>query len=148
MVENEHREACVQCPGARPGVALVERGQSGDGPVHDPTAVGFRPLREQHHGGFDAGGEIVGLLKTGSAFCSPAASAIQMLESYLFDRKEVLPVCALCQGEYGLKDMYLGVPAVIGAGGVERILEVELTDTEKTLLATSVDAVKKLIASL
>jgi malate dehydrogenase len=96
----------------------------------------------------NAGGEIVGLLKTGSAFCSPAASAIQMVESFLLDKKEVLPVCALCKGEYGVKDMYLGVPAVIGAQGVERVLEVELNDTEKALLATSVDAVKKLIASL
>lgn len=96
----------------------------------------------------NAGGEIVNLLKTGSAFCSPAASAIQMVESYLFDRKEVLPVCAQCQGQYAVKDLYLGVPAVIGAGGVEKVIEVELLAEEQKLLDASIDAVKKLIESL
>lgn len=96
----------------------------------------------------NAGGEIVNLLKTGSAFCSPAASAIQMIESYVFDRKEVLPVCALCQGEFGVNGLYVGVPAVIGSAGVEKIIEVELLDSERKLLDASISAVKSLVESL
>lgn len=79
----------------------------------------------------DGGAEIVGLLKTGSAFYAPAASAIQMAESYLKDKKRVLPVAAQLSGQYGVKDMYVGVPTVIGANGVERIIEIDLDKDEK-----------------
>src|SRR5205823_6404352 len=79
----------------------------------------------------EGGAEIVNLLKTGSAFYAPAASAIAMAESYLRDKKRVLPCAAWLNGEYGVKDLYVGVPAVIGAKGVERIVEVELTSAER-----------------
>ncbi len=92
-----------------------------------------------------AGGEIVQLLKTGSAFYSPAASAIEMLDAYLGDRKRILPSAVYLEGEYGLKGYYMGVPAVIGARGVERVIEIELTADEKTHLQTSFDHVKELV---
>jgi malate dehydrogenase len=95
-----------------------------------------------------AGGEVVALLKTGSAFYSPAASAIQMVESYLFDQKRVLAAAAHLSGEYGLKDIYLGVPVIIGKGGVEKILEISLNDAEKKALAESAERVKGLLAIL
>ncbi len=95
-----------------------------------------------------AGGEVVVLLKTGSAYFSPAASAIEMAESYLLDQKKVLPCAACLNGEYGYKDLYIGVPLVIGAGGIEKIIEIELTDSEKKELAVSADAVKELVAVL
>jgi malate dehydrogenase len=91
------------------------------------------------------GGEIVGLLKTGSAFYAPAESAISMAVSYLKDKKRVLPVAAYLDGQYGVKDMYVGVPAVIGAGGVERVVEFPLDETEKAMFAKSVDSVKGLV---
>jgi malate dehydrogenase len=93
----------------------------------------------------DGGAEIVGLLKTGSAFYAPAASAIAMAESYLKDKKRVLPCAAYLNGPYGINDLYVGVPAVIGEGGIERIVELELTPEEKTALGKSSDAVKGLI---
>lgn len=93
----------------------------------------------------DGGAEIVGLLKTGSAFYAPAASAVSMAESYLKDKKRVLPCAARLSGEYGLNDLYLGVPTIIGAGGAERIIEIDLDRSEKTMLDNSVDAVKGLI---
>lgn len=89
------------------------------------------------------GAEIVGLLKTGSAYYAPAASSAQMAESILRDQKRVLPVCAWLTGQYGLKDMYMGVPAVIGSNGVERIIELQLNDEEKAKLANSAAATKK-----
>ncbi|MBR7652109.1 malate dehydrogenase [Brucella oryzae] len=89
----------------------------------------------------DGGAEIVGLLKTGSAFYAPAASAIQMAESYLKDKKRVLPVAAQLSGQYGVKDMYVGVPTVIGANGVERIIEIDLDKDEKTQFDKSVASV-------
>lgn len=95
-----------------------------------------------------AGGEIVGLLKTGSAFYSPAAAAIEMAESYLKDQKRVLPCAAFLEGEYGVNGYYMGVPVVIGAGGVERVIEIDLTATEKKQLAKSVSDVKKLVTSI
>ncbi|MBV8473161.1 MAG: malate dehydrogenase [Hyphomicrobiales bacterium] len=91
------------------------------------------------------GGEIVNLLKTGSAFYAPAASAIAMAESYLKDQRRVLPAAAQLNGEYGLKDTYVGVPVVIGAGGVERIVEITLDDAEKAMFAKSVASVRGLI---
>lgn len=91
------------------------------------------------------GGEIVNLLKTGSAFYAPAASAIAMAESYLRDKRRVLPCAAYLSGEYGIDGMYVGVPIVIGAGGVERVLEVEFNADEKAMFDKSVGAVKTLI---
>jgi malate dehydrogenase len=96
----------------------------------------------------DGGAEIVSLLKTGSAFYAPAASAIQMAESYLKDKKRVLPCAAYLTGEYGVRDIYVGVPVVIGAKGVERIVEIDLTATEKKMFKNSVDAVKGLIKAV
>src|SRR5690606_19280040 len=94
----------------------------------------------------DGGGEIVQLLKTGSAFYAPASSAIQMAEAYLKDKKRVLPCAAYLKREYGQKGLYVGVPVVIGAGGVERIVEIPLTDEEKAAFETSVASVKELVA--
>jgi malate dehydrogenase len=91
------------------------------------------------------GGEIVGLLKTGSAFYAPATSALAMAESYLKDKKRLLPAAAYLQGEYGVEDLYVGVPVVIGAGGVERIVEIELDEAAKANFQVSVDAVKELL---
>lgn len=95
-----------------------------------------------------AGGEVVGLLKTGSAFFSPAVCAMEMVESFLLDKKRVLPCAALLEGEYGVKGYYVGVPVVIGAQGVERIIEFKLTPDEKKLFDESVDHVKKLISEI
>lgn len=95
----------------------------------------------------NGGGEIVKLLKTGSAFYAPAASAISMAESYLKDEKRVLPVAAYLNGPFGVKDTYVGVPAVIGGNGVERIVELKLTAEEKTAFDSSVAAVVELIAA-
>ena len=89
--------------------------------------------------------EFVGLLKTGSAFYAPAASAIAMAESYLRDKKRVLPCAAYLKGEYGLKGLYVGVPAVIGAGGIERVVELQLNAAEKKMLGSSVDSVRGLV---
>ncbi len=93
------------------------------------------------------GGEIVALLKTGSAYYAPAASAITMAESYLKDQKRVLPCAARLSGEFGVDDMYVGVPVVIGKDGVERIMEINLTDAEKAKFDHSVSAVKDLMAA-
>ncbi|HKD46556.1 MAG TPA: malate dehydrogenase [Rhizomicrobium sp.] len=93
----------------------------------------------------DGGAEIVGLLKTGSAYYAPAAAGIAMAESYLKDQKRVLPCAVYVNGPYGIKDLYVGVPTVIGEKGIERIVELELTSDEKAALTKSADAVKGLI---
>jgi malate dehydrogenase len=93
------------------------------------------------------GGEIVGLLKTGSAFYAPATSAIAMAEAYLGDQKRILPCAAYVQGEYGVSDLYVGVPVMIGAAGAEKIIEIELDDEAKQGLQVSVDAVKELLVA-
>ncbi|HEY2179460.1 MAG TPA: malate dehydrogenase [Caulobacteraceae bacterium] len=93
------------------------------------------------------GGEIVALLKTGSAFYAPAESAIAMAASYLKDEKRVLPCAAHVSGQYGVSDIYVGVPTVIGAGGAERVLEFPLDDGEKAMFAKSVESVRGLIAA-
>jgi malate dehydrogenase len=93
----------------------------------------------------DGGAEIVALLKTGSAFYAPAASAIALAESFLKDKKRMIPCAAMLNGEYGVKGLYIGVPVVIGAGGVERIVEVEFNAEEKVMFDKSVAAVKSLI---
>jgi malate dehydrogenase len=95
-----------------------------------------------------AGGEVVALLKTGSAFVSPALSAIEMAESYLRDKKRVLACACLLEGEYGVDGLYVGVPCVLGAGGVERVLEVELDADEKKLFDASVEHVRSLVEQI
>ncbi len=94
------------------------------------------------------GGEIVGLLKTGSAFYAPASSAIQMAEAYLKDKRRVLPCAAYLKGEYGVKGLYVGVPCVIGARGVEKVVEIKLNPDEKKMFNKSVRAVKGLIKAV
>ena len=93
------------------------------------------------------GGEIVGLLKTGSAFYAPATSGIAMAEAYLKDQKRLLPCAAFVEGKYGLDGLYVGVPVIIGAGGVEQIVEIELDDEAKANFQVSVDAVKELLVA-
>lgn len=93
----------------------------------------------------DGGAEIVGLLKTGSAFYAPAASAIEMAEAFLKDQKRVLPCAAYCDGDLGVKDMYVGVPTVIGAGGVEKVINIKLNKEEQDGFNTSVKAVQGLM---
>ncbi|HET9754120.1 MAG TPA: malate dehydrogenase, partial [Myxococcales bacterium] len=91
------------------------------------------------------GGEIVALLKTGSAFYAPATSAIAMAESYLRDKKRVLPCAAMLEGEYGIKGYYMGVPVTIGAGGIEKIHQIELNAEEKAMFDKSFQSVKKTV---
>jgi malate dehydrogenase len=95
----------------------------------------------------DGGAEVVNLLKSGSAYYAPAASAIAMAESYLRDKKRVLPCAAYLNGEYGVRDLYVGVPAVIGAKGIERVVEVELNSAERDMFEKSVSAVQSLVAA-
>ncbi|MDJ0789112.1 MAG: malate dehydrogenase [Myxococcota bacterium] len=95
-----------------------------------------------------AGGEVVALLKTGSAFVSPAVSAIQMAESILKDKKRVLACACLLEGEYGVDGLYVGVPCVLGAGGVERVIEVEMNEEERKLFDASVEHVRTLVQQI
>jgi malate dehydrogenase len=95
----------------------------------------------------DGGAEIVGLLKTGSAFYAPAASAIEMAEAYLKDQKRLLPVAAYVDGAFGLDGMYVGVPVILGAGGVERLVEIQMSADEQAMFDKSVEAVKGLVAA-
>ncbi|MCX6149482.1 MAG: malate dehydrogenase [Ignavibacteriales bacterium] len=95
-----------------------------------------------------AGGEIVKLLKTGSAFYSPASSAIAMAESIIYDEKRLLPVCAFLSGEFGISGFYVGVPAILGSNGVEKIIELSLNETEKAALDNSVKSVKELVEDM
>jgi malate dehydrogenase len=93
----------------------------------------------------DGGAEIVGLLKTGSAFYAPASSAIEMAESFLKDKRKILPCAAYLNGQYGLRDIYVGVPAIIGSSGVEKIVEIALDAQERAMFQKSVDSVRGLI---
>jgi malate dehydrogenase len=95
-----------------------------------------------------AGGEVVGLLKTGSAFVSPALSALEMAEAILLDKKRVLACACLLEGEYGVDGLYVGVPCVLGAGGVEKVLEVELDAEERALFDASVEHVRSLVSQI
>ena len=95
-----------------------------------------------------AGGEVVGLLKTGSAFVSPALSALEMAESYLRDKKRVLACACLCEGEFGVDGLYVGVPCVIGAGGLERIIEIDLDEDEQKAFDASVEHVRTLVSQI
>ena len=106
------------------------------------TAARLEGIVERTRNG---GGEIVGLLKTGSAFYAPASSAIAMAESFLRDKKRVLSAAAWLNGEYGVKDLYVGVPVVIGAKGVERVVEIELNGAERTMFENSAKAVETLV---
>ena len=90
-----------------------------------------------------AGGEVVGLLGFGSAFVSPAWAALEMAEAIIFDKRKIIPVCAKLEGEYGVNGLFVGVPAIVGANGVEEVIEVDLTDSEKEAFAHSVEAVSK-----
>jgi malate dehydrogenase len=94
------------------------------------------------------GGEIVSLLKTGSAFYAPGASAVQMVEAILLDNKRFLPAAAYCRGEYGLEDVYVGVPVILGAGGVEKIVELPLSRAEREALHASAAEVKASVGEL
>ncbi len=119
-------------------------------PVSDLIAMGFSTrekvdeIVKRTRGG---GGEIVALLKTGSAYYAPATSGIAMAEAYLYDQKRILPAAAHLTGQYGIDDLYVGVPVVIGAGGVEKIVEVQLSDEAKQNLQVSVDAVRELLVA-
>ncbi|MEK9978166.1 MAG: malate dehydrogenase, partial [Paracoccaceae bacterium] len=93
----------------------------------------------------DGGAEIVGLLKTGSAFYAPATSAIEMAEAYIKDQKRLLPCAAYCKGEFGLDGMYVGVPTIIGSGGIERIADIKLNAEEQLMFDNSVNAVNGLV---
>lgn len=94
------------------------------------------------------GGEIVNLLKTGSAYYAPAAATVQMVEAVIRDKKRVIPCAAYLEGEYGLNDMYFGVPVVLGAGGVEKVIELPLNEDEKALVAASAQAVSSTLETL
>jgi malate dehydrogenase len=131
-------------------VPIVEYSTVAGIPVPDLIRMGWSTqeridaIVQRTRGG---GGEIVGLLKTGSAFYAPAASAIAMAESYLKDQKRVLPCAANLTGQYGVSDLYVGVPVVIGAGGVERVVEIALNDAAKANFQVSVDAVRDLLVA-
>jgi malate dehydrogenase len=96
----------------------------------------------------DAGGEIVGLLKTGSAFVSPAAASVTMAEAVLLDQKRVLPCAAYLEGEYGATGIYMGVPVQVGRGGAEKILELELDAAEKKAVSDSIGHVQRLVSEI
>jgi malate dehydrogenase len=131
-------------------VPMVRHSTVGGLPLPELVKQGFMTQAEldgivtRTRGG---GGEIVALLKTGSAFYAPAESAIAMASSYLKDKKRVLPCAVHLSGEYGLKDMYVGVPAVIGAGGVEKVIQFPTDDAEKAMFAKSVASVQGLMAA-
>ncbi|MBV8512830.1 MAG: malate dehydrogenase, partial [Xanthobacteraceae bacterium] len=117
-------------------------------PLHDLVDLGWTTkarLEEIVDRTRNGGGEIVNLLKTGSAFYAPAASAVEMAQSYLHDKKRVLPAAAYLSGEYGQRDIYVGVPVVIGAKGVERIVEIELNAHERAMFEKSAGSVVSLI---
>ena len=131
-------------------VPIVEYSTVGGIPIPDLIKMGWSTeeridaIVKRTRGG---GGEIVALLKMGSAYYAPATSAMAMAESYLRDKKRVLPCAAHLTGQYGVDDLYVGVPCVIGAGGVERVVEIELDEAAKANFQVSVDAVKELIVA-
>ena len=96
----------------------------------------------------NGGGEIVAFLKTGSAFYAPASSALLMAESYLRDKKRILPAAVLLKGEYGVKNLYIGVPVIIGRKGVEKVIEIKLNSAERKMLKKSVSSVRKLVEAV
>ena len=129
-------------------VPLVRYSTVGGIPLPDLVDIGWTSqakISEIVQRTRDGGAEIVGLLKTGSAFYAPAASAIRMAESYLRDQRRIIPCAAYLEGQYGLTDIYVGVPTIIGKNGVEKIIEIELNENEAKYFEASVDSVKKLI---
>ncbi len=131
-------------------VPLVRYSTVGGIPLPDLVAMGWTTQEKLDaivQRTRDGGAEIVGLLKTGSAFYAPATSAVEMAEAYLKDQKRVLPCAAYVKGAYGLKGMYVGVPTVIGANGIEKVIEIKLNKTEQVMFDKSVEAVKGLVAA-
>ncbi len=148
-VDNVH--SCVLGGHGDTMVPLVRYSTIAGIPIPDMIKMGFssqQKIDEIVQRTRDGGAEIVKLLGTGSAFYAPATSAIEMAESYLFDKRKILPVATNLQGEYGLNDLYIGVPAIIGKNGVEKVIELQLTSEEKIMFDNSVDAVKKLVAEI
>ena len=127
-------------------VTCMVLGGHGDTMVPITDLMSAERLKEIEDRTRVAGGEIVKLFGNGSAFYAPAQSAIEMAESYIRDKKRVIPCASLCEGEFGMDGYFIGVPTVIGAGGVERVLEFSLTDEEKAGLNKTLDAVKKTVA--
>jgi malate dehydrogenase len=132
-------------------VPLIEYTSISGIPLKDMIKMGFisqEKLNQVIQRTRDGGAEIVGLLKTGSAFYAPAISALEMTEAYLKDKKKILPCAAYLQGQYGVKDLYIGVPAIIGKNGVEKIIEVELNQETEKEFRKSVEAVSNLAKTL
>lgn len=125
-----------------PAMELLERKYDGD------RAKARKVMDAMVERTQNAGGEVVELLKNGSAFNSPASSAVSMVEAVLHDQKRLLPACALLNGEFGVTGYYVGVPCILGAGGIEKVVEFELTPEEKARFENSVEEVKKLVESL
>ncbi len=147
-VSVENVNACVLGGHGDTMVPLIRYSSVAGIPIPDLIEMGWTTktkIEEIVQRTRDGGAEIVKLLGTGSAFYAPATSAIAMVESYLFDRKRVLPVAAHLNGEYGVKGLYIGVPVIIGKEGVEKIVEIKLNTSELTMFNRSVEAVKKLI---
>tara|TARA_B100000427_G_scaffold134523_1_gene111848 strand:+ start:135 stop:1094 length:960 start_codon:yes stop_codon:yes gene_type:complete len=129
-------------------VPLVRYSTVGGIPIPDLVKMGWssqKKIDQIVQRTRDGGAEIVALLKTGSAFYAPAASAINMAESYLRDQKRIIPCAANLSGQYGLKDIYVGVPTIIGNKGVEKIIEINLNEIEKLNFSKSIESVKNLI---
>jgi malate dehydrogenase len=150
-VSVENVNACVLGGHGDTMVPLIRYSSVAGVPVPDLIEMGWTTktkIDEIIQRTRDGGAEIVKLLGTGSAFYAPAASAVAMAESYLLDKRKVLPVAAHLDGEYGVKGMYIGVPAVIGKNGVEKIVEIKLNAQELTMFNRSVEAVRKLIAEV
>ena len=140
--------ACVLGGHGDTMVPLIRYSSVGGIPLPDLVKMGWTTearINEIVQRTRDGGAEIVKLLKTGSAFYAPAASAIKMAESYLKDKKRILPCAAYLTGQYGVKDLYVGVPVILGAGGVEKIIEMQLTPDEQKMFDASVEAVKGLM---
>jgi len=147
-VSVDNVNACVLGGHGDTMVPLIRYSSVGGIPIPDLIEMGWTTktkIEEIVQRTRDGGAEIVKLLGTGSAFYAPATSAITMAESYLFDRKRILPVAANLNGEYGVKGLYIGVPAIIGKDGVEKIVEIKLNTSELTMFNRSVEAVRKLI---
>ncbi len=141
-------EACVLGGHGDTMLPLDRFSSVGGIPLHDLVKMGKitkERLSEIVERTRDSGTEIVKLLKTGSAFMAPAASITEMIESFVNDKKRILPCAAYLNGEYGQKDIYAGVPIILGAGGVEKVIELPLNDEEKALFAKSVQAVRDLV---
>jgi malate dehydrogenase len=110
-----------------------------------PSLIAPERLREIERRTANGGAEIVNLLKQGSAYYAPSASVLQMIDSILLDKKEILPCCVLLEGEYGINGLYVGVPAKLGKDGVEQIIQIELSQEEQTALRKSADAVREMV---